>query len=82
MTPTRKENFLAKSRATKVKSVDTYEWNCQNIYRTTFTCCRRLGTMIIDGGDAENFVSMDMVEKLNLKERKKARPYQLVCVHD
>lgn len=49
-----------------------------NIFRTRYSAHGRLCNVIIDGGSCENFVSKEMVTKLNLVMQPHPKPYKVV----
>lgn len=56
---------------------DESDWLQNNVFHSTCTILGKVCRFIIDGGSCENFVSAEVVKKLEIKTSQNAKPYKL-----
>lgn len=59
------------------KQINNQSWLRHNIFRTKCRSQGKICSLVIDGGSFENFVSQEMVDKLNLATVAHAHPYSV-----
>ena len=69
---------LVVQRSLKIRVAPSEEnWLRSNVFRTKCTSKDRVCLVIIDSGSFENCVSLEMVQKLDLKMDPYPKPYKL-----
>ncbi|KAB5512641.1 hypothetical protein DKX38_029669 [Salix brachista] len=56
---------------------DESDWLRNNVFHSTCTILGKVCRFIIDGGSCENFVSAEVVKKLEIKTSQNTKPYKL-----
>lgn len=54
----------------------------RNLFKTRCKCKDKVCNVLVDGGSSQNFVSEEMVSKLNLERRKHPNPYEISWIQD
>ena len=74
---------LAVQRILKIGAAPSEEnWLRSNVFHTKCTSKDRVCSIIIDSGSFENCVSLEMVQKLDLKMDPHSKPYKLGWLHE
>lgn len=63
------------------KQEENQEWLRHNILKTRCKYHGKVCSLIVDGGSFENFISQEMVHKLNLKVDSDPQPYSISWIN-